>query len=147
MTRTVFKRSQGYQEQKLMNPAREWVIGISILIGIVIVAGVFDAREYFKYNSLASEIEGKTIEIKKYRHSVAERARQSFDARLQQFNQLKSQIPTVLPPVVLTASSTATTTPEVSSETQTEADAVDTPAVTDVVSEETAPTSTLSIGE
>lgn len=147
MTRTVFKRSQGYQEQKLMNPAREWVVGISILIGIVIVAGVFDAREYFKYNSLASEIEGKTIEIKKYRHSVAERAHQSFDARLQQFNQLKNQVPAVQLPVVSTASSTATTTSAVSSEVQTETTAGDTSAVTVEPAEETVPTSTPSVGE
>lgn len=116
MTRAVFKRSQGYRKHEIMHPSREWFIGIGLLAAVVIVGGIVNALEYRSYNSLEQATKGAPLSINKYSHVLAQKARDSYEGKVQKFDALAGDVPAapIIPEVTAeqSASSTASTTTE-----------------------------------
>lgn len=115
MTRTVFKRSQGYRKHEVMHPSREWFIGIGLLIVVVVVGGVINALEYRSYNTLEQATKGAPLSINKYSHVLAQKARDRYEGKMQKFDTLSDEVPAapVVPDIVGgSATSTASTTPD-----------------------------------
>lgn len=116
MARGVFRRSQGYQERALTNPAREWLIGIGLLIVVVITGGVLNRQEYIQYDTLELRSEHSDVVVEQYDYTLAERARTLYIEKKTLFQSLQNN-PAATP---IVGDEIVATSTEVSAENQTE---------------------------
>lgn len=106
MVRSVTRHRQGKQARALMNPHRDWFIGVGLFIVIAAVGGVFNARSYVYYNTVESQVTEDTVPVKQYRADGVRAAIERYDARSAQFARLANE--SVAPPTNDQATSTAT---------------------------------------
>lgn len=90
MARSILKGEQGAMQHPVVEPRREWFIGIGFFFVVFIAGGVFTAQKYKYYSNIESTVETATKTHKKYDQNSAEFALRIFKERHEKFNAVVS---------------------------------------------------------
>ncbi len=104
MVHHVTRKTQGRTERKLVNPHREWFIGLFFFVAIAIVGSVLNAQSYVKYNLLELTIDDTTSPIVPYDKAAAADAKEIYVQKEVAFDLLAADVPEI--PVEVTFAST-----------------------------------------
>lgn len=92
MAKRVAHRSRGGTDTKLVHPRREWFIGLTFFLLIVIGGSVANLRDHTYYNSLDTSVERTSVPIKEYRSDSIREAIETYNARATRFETLVSDV-------------------------------------------------------
>ena len=97
MVRGVRKKAQGRYEHKVINPHREWYLGLLLFVVIVVVGVVVNARSYIFYDTLEQNVTDNSEPLERYRQSLVMDALERYEERVAVYQMLQSNTPTVVP--------------------------------------------------
>lgn len=119
MARQVFKRGQGYPDQRLMHPRREWSIGLGIFAIVVAFGALMSAQEYTRYTDLGSLEPTEVVKVVSYDEASVNQALEIYRERAQVYEALTKKDITITPVSTTPATTTepaATSTDPVSTD-------------------------------
>jgi hypothetical protein len=74
LARRIFSSNRGLRSPQLMHPAREWLVGFTLGIGIFVASVIWSVLMYTEYRDLSTEGAPMEEEIVVYRESMVESA-------------------------------------------------------------------------
>jgi len=133
VAKKLFQHNKGQQQTQLMNPKRDWLIGVLIGLCIMISMVGWSAYTYLeKRDAIGLDDSSVQAEVPVYRAEVVEDALELFAERQERFAQLnQSGAPVIETPVVVPEDSTVTAS-TTTNETNEEEVVIETPTVTEV---------------
>ncbi|MFT5037247.1 MAG: hypothetical protein ACI9VM_000825 [Candidatus Azotimanducaceae bacterium] len=93
MVRHVTRHTQGHEQRRLVDPRREWFLGICVFIIIATMGSVLNAKTHVKYNSLESTIVSTNASMIKYDEAAATAAIDLYTQKLSLFDELAADVP------------------------------------------------------
>lgn len=88
MARSILKGDGGKMQHPVVEPQREWYIGIGLFVMILVVGGVYTTNKYQYYNNIESTVETSTRTHKVYDQHSAEVALSLFQDRHEKFKDI-----------------------------------------------------------
>lgn len=111
MARSIFRGKGGKMQHPVVEPWREWFIGIGFFALIITIGGMYTANKYQYYSNIESTIDTTTKAHKKYDQNSAELALSIFSERKSVFTSV-ANAPVVIAPVVQASSTEQGTSTE-----------------------------------
>ena len=99
MVKSVSKRAAGKPDKRLIHPRREWFIGISLFLLIVIVGAVYSAHVYTSLDRLEDSVSESDTSVIRYQAGNVQTALDRYQATQQKFETMRAALPDVPPPV------------------------------------------------
>lgn len=102
MARSVYKRSQGYPEVRLIHPHREWSRLLVASVFVLLLGMTYSGYTYIQFDAIESTVSVPTPKVVRYQENDINRALEQYSKRRDVYDAL-----IVLPePVVEVATST-----------------------------------------
>lgn len=115
MAHHITRRTRGIPDRKLMHPYREWFIGLSVALVIIVSGAIYNAFVFNHYNSLEDSIEGSQSNSIPYRNNVVSRVLEMYTGNAAMYNTLRESAPETTAQTTTddtTAEDASTATPE-----------------------------------
>lgn len=93
MARQITKRSQGYHERKILEPNREWLIGVGLFVLIAVGGGIHNALSHVYFDTIDSTVIPTNITIREYNERDANLAIETYQAKQARFLELAGATP------------------------------------------------------
>lgn len=113
MTRSVFRKSNGYPDRRLMHPRREWGIGLFIFSVVMISGSLVAANLFVTYKNIESADGDPGNSIPRYQERDTSDALDLYRQRTKNYAALRGSQPVEVTAVEGAASSSASSTVEV----------------------------------
>lgn len=112
----VFKRSSGVPDKRLMHPEREWITGLGMFVGILLIGGGLSSLLFFQYRNVDVQNGEVGVTIPKYNETLIQNVLDYYGERERTFSALVGETPVVPQLDASTSSTTASTTADISTE-------------------------------
>ena len=115
LVKKITRHNRGIKERQLLNPEREWAIGILAFTMLLIAGFWYNATLFSYYQNIEDNLTNETVSIPNYNYGTLDRVLMRYDERSRQFEEIKSGIMIEQASLVvddISASSTASSTLE-----------------------------------
>ncbi len=93
----VFKRGHGMNDRRGLNARREWLIGISISVCIVLAGSIMSYRMFMEYRYVKTDASENASTVVEYNENTAKKASEIYTKRQSAFLELQKSAAVTLP--------------------------------------------------
>ncbi len=99
MVKTVFRRSRNIPETRLLHPEREWSIGVSIFLLLLVGMFVLNAKRFSYFNNIEKQLSDESSVIE-YKYGAMREVLRVYEAKEARFRELRQETggAAILPP-------------------------------------------------
>ena len=135
MVRQVTKRAAGKPDKRLIHPRREWFIGISMFMLIVLVGAGYSVQVHSSLDKLEENVIENDTRVIRYQEAEVQKALERYRAAEATFDDMRSGLQPSVQPVVETSEVDLTEETLESGEEEPDVDPADSEDAADVIVE------------
>lgn len=92
MVSKIKRHSRGANERRLINPEREWAIGILVFLALLLIGFWYNAVTFSYYRNVEKHITEETVSIPNYNYGTLAKVLERYNERQRKFDEIKSGI-------------------------------------------------------
>ena len=92
MVKAVTKQAEGKSDRRLLNPKREWAIGLILAVLLLVAASAYSLNRFSYFLKLEETLPASSLEVIDYQHGTMREVLDRFDSRHQEFQNLRGNV-------------------------------------------------------